>query len=43
MDKAAEELLSMRELQLKQLADTLAQVHAYNHTALPQLQEVHFT
>lgn len=43
MDKAAEELLNMRDTQLTQLATTLAQVHAFNHTALPRLQEVHFT
>ena len=40
MDKPAAEIIGMRDAQLKQLADTLAQVHAFNRTALPQLQEV---
>ena len=38
MDKAAEELLGLRDQQLTQLEDTLKRIHAFNHIALPELQ-----
>lgn len=43
MDKAAEELLLTREAQLQQLADVLRQIHAFNRSAIPELQEVRET